>query len=240
MKVKLLHPLLSCICVTSKRPDLLLKSILSFDQQNYPNKELIISYPKNDHDTKELIEQVRAITDIIVVVVERDEHISLGLARNEAARLCNGDYICIWDDDDIYHFRRLSEQYNLLQGSGRYFQSSIIKQIILFDATIQKAYLSFENYWNSTLLCKTNHFLEHPCNDTNRFECQPVINYLLQDNLLLQSNLSPYLYTAVYHGSNVIDYYHFKYYVKKGMLLDEELAQSLHAQWEQKIKLMIS
>jgi len=240
MKVKLLHPLISCLCISSNRPESLLKSIISFDQQNYPNKELIVSYAKGDKETKDLISNIVNTVDFEIIAIEHQENESVGLARNNAARVCNGDYICMWDDDDIYYFTRIADQYNLLQGEGRYYQSSMILQIILYDGVNKKAFLSFKNQWNGTLLCKTEHFLKYPCTDSNHYECRPVIDYLLSKNLMLQTRLSPNLYTYVYHGLNVVDYFHFQYYVKKSSPLSTEHAQSINTFLEQRVKVNIS
>lgn len=237
MKIRPLHPLISCICITANRPEKLLKTILSFDQQSYPNKELVISYPKNDQSTKDLITQTLKAADIRILEIERNEDESIGKARNNAINICNGEYICIWDDDDIYHYSRVADQHNFMQGEGRYFQSSIITQIILYDSMTHKAYQSFQNYWTGSLMCKKQHILKYPCQDTNQFECAPVIDYLASRELILQNKLNPSLYIYVYHGSNVIDYTHFQYYLKRSTPLSEESSNRIKVHLAQELKI---
>lgn len=239
MKKKPLHPLISCICITEKRPEMLLKSILSFDQQNYPNTELVISYPHDDQETKNVITEVLAVIQIRILAIEHKNGISIGVARNNAVKACHGEYVCNWDDDDFYFYSRIADQYNLMRGNGKYFQSSMITQIILFDAISSKAYLSFPHLWNGSLLCKKSHFLLHPCTDTDTAECQPVISYLASNKLILQTDLGPMLYTYVYHGQNKTDYHHFQYLLRKSTPLEDQFSQDLQNYFEQQIKINV-
>jgi glycosyltransferase involved in cell wall biosynthesis len=239
MKIKALHPLISCICITDNRPAMLLKSILSFDQQNYPNAELVISYPNNDKSTKNLISQLKQTSAIRLLEIVRHEKETIGVARNKAVEKCNGDYVCMWDDDDIYFFSRISDQYNLLQGNRKYFQASVVSQIILFDVIKDKGYLSFPYRWSGSLLCRKQHFLAFPCIDANEFECAPLINYLNANHLLLQSDLSPQLYIYVYHGQNKTDKYSFQYLTRKSAPLEQNFSKWISANINQEIKLNV-
>lgn len=156
MKIKLIHPLISCICITQDRPSLLLKAIVSFDTQNYPNRELVISYPKQDIETKKLIDSILELSDMRILRIEREENESLGTARNNSIEKCNGDYICLWDDDDWYHGRRLAHQYNTMLVNGQFRDASILTRVMLFDATTQKGYLSFPYLWGGSCYAKKN------------------------------------------------------------------------------------
>jgi len=228
MKIKITHPLVSCICVTQNRSQLLLKTIISFDQQNYPNTELVISYPKNDHESKRLVAHIIRATEIKIITVERDENETIGTARNNAIKASTGDYVCMWDDDDIHFFSRVADQYNLLQGEGRYFESSVLMRILLYDTPTKSAYLSFYDYWGGTLLCKKEHILQYPCTDTNQFECKPVIDYLKSKKLIFEMSGNPSLYVSVYHGKNLISDINFQYLCKKSDLLDKSFSKSIH------------
>lgn len=210
MKIKPLHPLISCICITDNRPSFLLKSILYFDQQNYPNTELVISYPESDEGTRSIIAQLNALTDIRILAVVRNNEISLGEARNQAVNRCNGAFVCMWDDDDIFFFTRIADQYNLLQGNGRYFQASVIPVITLFDASKECSYVSKSRYWNGTLLCKKQHFLNNPCRHTDHEECTPVIEFLVQQQLLMTSGLDRQLYVHIIHDTNQTNQHEFR------------------------------
>lgn len=240
MKIKPLHPLISCICITDRRPGMLLKSIISFDQQNYPNTELVISYPENDWETKNIISQIRQICDIRIMAITRTQCDTIGEARNDAVEQCSGEYVCIWDDDDIYFFSRIADQYNLLQGNGKYFQASIVSQIILYDAITEESYLSHSYHWAGSLLCRKKHFLANPCNHSNEFECAPVINYLHMNQLLLQSDFNPQLYIYVYHGGNKTNRYSFQYLTKRSSILGQDFTEWISGYLKQEVKLNVS
>lgn len=228
MKIKLTHPLISCICVTQRRPALLLKAIVSFDTQNYPNRELVISYPKDDIETKQLIDDILLVTDLRIVRIEREGNESLGTARNNAISECNGDFICLWDDDDWYHAKRLAHQYNTMLTSGKFLEASILTRVMLFDTKTQQGYLSFPYLWCGSLLCRKDHILKHPFANSDVAEDTPVIKYLESRKLLHYIADSAFLYLYVYHGENALSYFHFSYYLKKSEQLDQESTNWMH------------
>ncbi len=240
MKIKLTHPLISCICITQNRAPLLLKAIVSFDTQNYPNRELVISYPKQDLETKLLINEILKLSDLRIVRIERENGESLGTARNNAIANCNGDYICLWDDDDWYHAKRLAHQFNTMQVNGQFRDASILIRVMLFDATKQMGYLSFPYLWCGSLLCKKDHILRHPFANSNVAEDAPVIKYLESKKLLHYISDSAFLYLYVYHGKNALSYFHFSYYLKKSEQLDQESTNWMRSLLDIKVEVLPS
>ena len=88
-------PKISCQCITFGRPVMLNEAVECFHKQDYPGeKELIIL---NDHpDVIHLYDHPE------VKVVNRDyRYDTVGEKRNECVKLCTGDLILPWDDDDI-------------------------------------------------------------------------------------------------------------------------------------------
>uniref|UniRef100_A0A7C4LJE9 Glycosyltransferase n=1 Tax=Schlesneria paludicola TaxID=360056 RepID=A0A7C4LJE9_9PLAN len=94
-------PLVSCIMPTYGRPDYVAESIAMFLAQDYPAKELIIL---NDCPGQKLAGE---FPDVRIVNVDA-RWPTLGEKRNAAIELARGDYIAVWDDDDIYLPWRLS------------------------------------------------------------------------------------------------------------------------------------
>jgi glycosyltransferase involved in cell wall biosynthesis len=223
--MKLTHPLISCICITNNRPLLLQKAIACFVSQNYPNKELVISYPKNDYSSQLVIKEALQNEDGHIVQIERDTEESLGNARNYAIAKCNGDYVCLWDDDDWYHSSRLSYQYNSMQTIGQGYQASILSRIILYDSLTKKAYFSFSYTWDGTILCRKEILLQNQYANRNQGEDTHVITFLSGRKLLYQIDDVPFLYIYIYHGQNTWNYAHFEYFINKSELLDEEITQ---------------
>lgn len=83
------------VCCTYGRPHLLNEVVKCFIDQDYENKELIIL-----NDQKE----VNYVTDLknISIINHPSRFASLGAKRNYLHELAKGDYIFIWDDDDLY------------------------------------------------------------------------------------------------------------------------------------------
>jgi glycosyltransferase involved in cell wall biosynthesis len=222
MKIVLTHPLISCICITDNRPEKLLRSIICFDTQNYPNRELVISYPKEDTATKNMVSQIIKRSELRILIIERSVKSSIGNARNEAIAKCNGDYFCIWDDDDWYDSKRIIHQFNSIKVQGKYYKASILNQIMIYDATKDNAYLSFSPDWSGSLLCEKSYALKYPYEDSNITEGNNLITFLASRQLLLHVSDCAFLYLYIYHGQNVHNYVHFSYFVGKSDLLDLE------------------
>lgn len=88
-------PLISCKMITYGRVDMLEESLHSFLQQDYKGpKELIIV---NDYPLQKLVFDHPEVT-----IVNLDETFSIiGEKENYATKLCKGEIICQWDDDDV-------------------------------------------------------------------------------------------------------------------------------------------
>ena len=221
------YPLISCICVTSSRPEQLEKAITCFTTQNYPNKELVISYPKDDLASKGVIERAKQDETVRIMSVERNTEESLGNARNHLIAKCSGDYVCIWDDDDWYHPSRLTYQFNSMKIVGQRYQASVLHRILLYDTTTKKAYFSFPYTWDGTILCRKEILLQNQYANANRGEDTHVITFLSGRKLLYRIEDAPFLYIYIYHGTNTWNYKHFENFMNKSELLDEELTNSI-------------
>lgn len=96
------QPLVSCLCLTYARPQLLREAIWCFLQQDYPRKELIIV---NDHC--EPISLDREYPEIHLH--NRSERFAnLGQKRNFSVDASKGEILLVWDDDDLYLPWRIS------------------------------------------------------------------------------------------------------------------------------------
>lgn len=212
------YPLISCICVTNNRPELLQQAIYCFESQNYQNKELVISYPKEDVSTKHVIENHKN-SNLRILSIEREDEESLGNARNQAIIKCRGEYVCIWDDDDWYHSSRLSFQFNSMQERGQGYQASILTRILLYDTTSKQVYLSFPYSWEGTILCRKVILLQNQYKNSNIAEDSHVVHFLSSRNLLFKIDHVPFLYIYVYHGNNTWNYKHFETFLSKSQLI---------------------
>lgn len=106
-------PLASCVCVTFDRPKLLNELLFCFLNQDYENKELIIL-----NDQKDVIYKYN---DPRVKIFNYSERFpSLGNKRNRSMDLVNGDYVFIFDDDDIYYSNHISRLIEFHQENSEY------------------------------------------------------------------------------------------------------------------------
>lgn len=96
-------PLISCVLPTANRALFLNQSLLYFQEQSYPNKELIIVF----NSSEDLPQDLNLSENIKLV---QSNSTSIGAKRNEGCRQANGLIIAQWDDDDIYHPNRLEIQ----------------------------------------------------------------------------------------------------------------------------------
>lgn len=240
MKIKLTHPLISCICITAHRPEKLLKAIVNFDHQDYPNKELVISYPESDLASKELLHKIAGITEHPIIILERPDHLTIGAARNEAVAKANGEYVCTWDDDDFYHTMRVKYQYNNMQVNGQYREACLVTRIILYDSANGKAYHSFPHYWAGSLLCKKEIVLKHPFTDDNIGEADALIDYLDTHHYLHCIEDFGILYTYIYHGENKTHYEDFELFIKDSGLLDQQNSEWVTGNVNQQYQLIMN
>lgn len=237
MKIKQQYPLISCICISQNRSQLLLRAIVNFEQQSYPNRELVVSYPSNDLLSKKLLDRILEISHLKMVIVCRESSGSLGQLRNQAVTAAHGSYICIWDDDDWHHPERLRYQMNQLQNSTKKYQACILRKIILYDSNTEHAFLSAAYNWSGTLLCKKDLIIKHPYQHINRLEADSLLEHLESSKLLLAIKGSYYLYVYIYHGTNVIDGFHFQYFSANGSKLDAKATQNIIQNVEASYKL---
>lgn len=230
-------PLISCICITDNRPEMLIKTIASFEAQNYSNKELVISYPQGDQKSKDLMEKLLNLNFKNLVHLERQKNESIGKARNGAIGKCNGEYICVWDDDDLHYPTRLTEQYQSLSSENESFDACVISKIIFYEATAKKAFISYSSHWSFTLLCKKSHLLNYPCDDRNEYEFTTALSFLVAANLIQTLLESPALYIFVYHGKNLMLYTTFLRLINSSEPLPDEVTQNIKSHFELQVSL---
>ena len=208
-------PWISCVCVSQNRAVFLKRAISYFNNQSYPNKDLVIVYTGSD----ELLNaDIVRDEKIKVITPPKDSCLTLGERRNISIQYAKGDYFCVWDDDDWFHNDRLEIQMRSLLESGK--PANTLSRLLLYNALTRKAYLSSERFWEGSLLCKTDLFresLQYPKLDKG--EDNDVVMKLVNQNRV-DSLFAPYLYTYLFHGANTWDDNHFQHLFHAGYSLD--------------------
>lgn len=192
-------PLISCLCVTRGKPQLLMRAIKCFFAQVYLNKELIIVYESNDFSTKEVCER-EACDQVRILEVPESPKRTLGYLRNRSIEAANGEFICQWDDDDWYHANRLNGQFNAIRKSD--CKGCIVSRWIVYDSLQMKAYLSHVRLWEGSLLCRKSAIEDTAYLDKSIGEDTAVIEYLHKRREVYAMEDGAKLYIYVYHGGN--------------------------------------
>lgn len=106
-------PLISCTMVTKHRFEQAKMSIQCFQNQTYPNKELVIV---DDDESDCLAQYIHQLGDATIHHLHlQPQNQTLGELRNIALANASGSYICQWDDDDLADPLRLEMQMSALQ-----------------------------------------------------------------------------------------------------------------------------
>jgi glycosyltransferase involved in cell wall biosynthesis len=199
-------PLISCICVTHKKPDLLIRAVRCFQAQTYQNRELIILFERDDLRTKEVCQQLSE-EKIRVLEFSDEPKRTLGHLRNYAISCAYGEYVCQWDDDDWYHMSRLEYQYEAIHRTE--YHGCVLSRWIVFDGQTRRSYLSSLRRWEGSILCRKSTMQAAPYLNRASGEDTAVIDTLVDRHQLLTLN-KPDLYIYVYHGENTWDRKHWE------------------------------
>lgn len=212
---------ISCVMVTKRLGDAKTKrSIDSFKNQTYDNKELIIVFSHSNYD--EIYDILNYTNDIKSTMYKIRDDTTLGEARNISINISNGEWVCQWDDDDISHKERLKFQYtwnkdnnteaSILSSQYHIFENESPIRLYLEN---RKAQSSIEHSgWCGTILAKKYKLINiYPSLKIDE-DTQALSK--LKDLKVIQYNTPYYHYLYSYHGSNTWGYDHNKYMTNDG------------------------
>lgn len=189
-------PLISCLMVTNDRPELARRAIECFLRQDYPRCELVIV---DEGQSDELQTWVSALNH------PRLRHFRvagprqpLGALRNLSVQQAVGEFVAVWDDDDLYHPSRLLYQMAALLALQA--EACCLQREFIWWPNSRRLAISNERVWENTLLARKASLPPYPPlpagSDT------PVLESL-QDTVPLALVDYPQLYVHVFHGGNV-------------------------------------
>lgn len=203
------QPLISCLCVTQKKPKMLERVINCFHNQSYKNKQLIIVYEDFDVLTHEFIINQKFDNKVKVIQIDSTQgKIPLGELRNISIRLSDGEYVCQWDDDDWFDPDRLATQMQFVRESKK--PACILSRWIVFDAQNKKAYISNKRLWEGSILCEKELMLKKSYPAIHKGEDSSTIEYLYKRDKLHVIDDMPELYIYISHGNNTWEQKHFE------------------------------
>lgn len=198
-------PMISCLMITRGRPFQARLSIQSFLRQSYLRRELIVV---DDDSDSQLCDWILTLnSDLIRYFRLPDEGLSLGELRNFSARQALGDYVCQWDDDDLFDPLRLEMQMAALISSGS--DAIVLARFLIWWPQYKRLAVSCFRDWEGSLLCRSDCLPEYPPlrqgEDSALFET-------LREKLILARIDMPRLYLYVVHGRNTFNPSHFDYH----------------------------
>ena len=214
------------------------RSIAAYCAQTHPDKELVIV---TDGPSQAVDALVRSLNRADVRLVRCDERHSLGKLRNVSCEAASGAYLCQWDDDDIYHPRRLEEQYGeLIRGQAT---SLYLEDTLQFIASSRRLYwlnwrATEARAHPGTLLCRRSAQPRYPESgeSAERGEDLAVCLELQRSSGFATLAGKPHLYVYVTHDVNKYPRTHHEMLaeqlaISKGLLLrrEPELRRGLEA-----------
>lgn len=215
MNVQKSAPTVTCICITRQRPSLVRNALAYFYNQTFLSRQLVIVFEGKDSLPWNILSEH---SDITLIELAPGSDLTLGARRNLAIENAQGNYICVWDDDDWHHPHRLEIQMNNLLMNEK--PANVLSRLMLFDSIRGETYLSSKRYWEGTLLCRKDILNDNLQYGLLDLEEDNELLSKLQKRDLVSVTQAPFLYTYVYHGSNTCDSKHFQQLFEAGYKLD--------------------
>lgn len=108
----------SCVMVTRNRFNFWKRSVHAFLEQVHGNKELVVVVDRDPEGFARMQHYVEEHGIENVRLHLSTEKLFLGDLRNRSLDLADGEMVCQWDDDDLYHPERITRQLDTMLMSG--------------------------------------------------------------------------------------------------------------------------
>lgn len=195
-------PLVSCLMVTRGKLFPARFAIACFQYQTYENRELIIVV---DDPTCELIPYVTSLKDRRIRLVEVPAGArTLGELRNISVASARGEYVCQWDDDDLYAAERVQTQLAALLSTQA--SACVLRRWTLWWPETNRLAVSGVRLWEGSILALRRVFPPYPA--LRRGEDTEMMKSLIQRERVLSLE-APSLYVYIHHGNNTFSEQHF-------------------------------
>jgi glycosyltransferase involved in cell wall biosynthesis len=213
--------------VTLNRLELMKHSIQRFCEQTYPAKELVIVPDGGQEYEEQVSEHVRGLNRPDIKVVPPPEELSLGALRNFAIGQAAGDVLCVWDDDDLHHPRRLELQFRCLIAKDA-AACLLADYLHYFPATKELYWCDYSSLGGlpGTLMFKAGLDVSYPDKGprSEKSEDETFQRELVSRHKCVMLPQCGFLYVYVCHGTNVWNVEHHRQLVKR-LLLPFEFVQ---------------
>jgi glycosyltransferase involved in cell wall biosynthesis len=177
-------------------------AIECFRSQTYPNRELVIVSASKNGEVEAL---VASLGDPNIRFVEADP-MPLGDLRNISVAAARGALLCIWDDDDLYHPRRLEVQVTELLNAGA--SAHFLSGVYLWWPARRILVPLADNPIEATMIARREVVPRYASAGVR--EDTPLLSDLKGRGTISVTN-QPELYCYVVHGQNTSDPAHFEF-----------------------------
>ena len=120
---------------------------------------------------------------------------SLGILRNIALDHAHGEYICQWDDDDLYDPLRLKVQLQTIYSTKA--QASVLARWMIWWPNLNQLSISCYRDCEGSLLCERSLMPRYP--DISKGE-DSIIMEKLRHSIRIARIGMPRLYIYIFHG----------------------------------------
>jgi len=197
----------SCLIVTADRKQLLRRSLESYKNQTYKNREVVII--DNGHEPGDDLLEDFDSDEVVYVRIEPSPDNILGDLRNISLEQATGDYLICWDDDDWFHPERIEIQLNVLKdGFDACCLNGNLFHINAEEFSKHPYIGSLPGGSPSSIIHRRNEHIKYP--SMKREEDTVYLNRWKEKKKYKQLDLSySYLFVRVFHGTNVSGKKHF-------------------------------
>lgn len=193
-------PLISCLMVSRGNHFPAHLAIECYRRQTYPNRELVIVCAQPNSPVSTL---VAVLNDPSIRYVECSAR-PLGELRNLSVAEARGTLLCTWDDDDLYHPRRLELQ---AQDLGDDFAADFLSRILIWWPERRLLAITSQRAWENSMLVRREALPRYP--SLGFGEDSHVVAKLESRHQTIYSD-RPELYCYIIHAENTCDTAHFE------------------------------
>ena len=177
-------------------------AIECFRAQTYENRELVIVC---DDPGAPIAAYVAGLKDPKIRYVET-AHARLGDLRNVSVAEARGELVCQWDDDDLYHSKRLEYQVETLLEAG--VAAHFLGRWTMWWPRRRQLALSAIRVWEGTMLARREAVGKYP--SQGREEDTKMVAELMENHRIIVTD-APEIYCYIVHGRNTCDEDHFDF-----------------------------
>lgn len=140
---------ISCIMASRGHATPARHAIECYRRQTYANRELIVI---SADPAAEVQEWIAGLGDPTIRFIDAPPGTPVGLLRNQAIAIAQGDLVAVWDDDDLSHAERLRWQYDALVDQR--VPACVVSQVLLWWPARRRMAIGSRRVWENSLLAR--------------------------------------------------------------------------------------